>query len=158
MPRALAVASCVLMWSCHADVRPRRCNAYRTPRVVETNAIPKGEEKSAHAPWILGDCWACHLRPAPGEARTAGMQGRVIRPSNERCVSCHQELFAKPPRGHPSARAFCTSCHDPHVSRLKALLRDEDTTRACLDYAPPVREPAPRPKIARPGPCFRDAL
>ncbi|HET9752404.1 MAG TPA: cytochrome c3 family protein [Myxococcales bacterium] len=78
----------------------------------------------------------------------------MIRPVNDHCVACHGELFRAAPRGHPPRQSFCTSCHDPHASRQRALLLDEDTARACLDYPPPYREepiaatPAVPPTVA----------
>jgi predicted CXXCH cytochrome family protein len=109
-----------------------------------------GEEKSAHAPYSAGDCTACHLAAnAPdGRAEPAGFNPRVIRPVNDHCVSCHGELFRAAPRGHPPRQSFCTSCHDPHASRQRALLLEEDTARACLDYPPPYREES----VAAPAP------
>lgn len=143
---------CVLTWSCHADLRTQRCDPYRTPRIAGS-PVEKGKEKSAHAPWISGDCAVCHKPVQPHAALTAEEAARkmpVIGPVNEHCVSCHRELFRRPPKGHPPEQAFCASCHDPHASRQKSLLLDDDEGRACLDYPPPYPAKAepPRPKAA----------
>jgi predicted CXXCH cytochrome family protein len=136
--------------SCATDQRTQRCDPYRTPRIA-TGDVPAGKEKSAHAPWLAGDCWACHKPgPAvPGETPEEARQHmQILAPANDRCATCHGELFRKPPRGHPPAQAFCTSCHAPHNSKQRSLLRDEDTSHACLDYPPPFRELAGRKPAA----------
>lgn len=102
--------------------------------------VTAAQERSSHAPYSAGDCTACHVSDAPvagQSAEEARLHMRLIRPVNERCASCHRELFRAPPRNHPPELAACTSCHDPHNSRQRSLLRDDETTRACLDYAPP---------------------
>jgi predicted CXXCH cytochrome family protein len=152
---ALAFAACALVGaSCHADLA-RPCDPFRTPR-LQSPPLPKGEERSSHAPFILGDCSACHSAPANA---VDGMQGNprpgpAYAPVNENCVSCHGELFRAPPPRHPPQQSFCTTCHNPHNSRLRSLLLDDDRTRACLDYPPPYPEgPAPAPRKRRASPA-----
>lgn len=131
----------VAMSACHSDVRTNRCDPFRTPRIAGA-PVQKGAEKSAHAPYILGDCAVCHIAPTPAAGEPADQRpyALVVRPVNQHCVSCHRELFRMPPPNHPPEQAFCTSCHDPHASRQKSLLLDDDVGRACLDYPPPYPE------------------
>jgi predicted CXXCH cytochrome family protein len=158
LPRPRLLWSIVLaMTSCHADLLTRRCDPFRTPHTAGP-PVTKAEERSSHAPYSAGDCAACHnaWTAAPGESLEQAVQrAGIIVPVNENCASCHQELFRAPPPGHPPAQAYCTSCHAPHNSRLRSLLRDEDVTRACLDYPPPYPDKPvvlARRKIAGKGP------
>lgn len=95
-----------------------------------------------HAPYSAGDCGACHVRVTPpaGMEEETGLRWALVTPVNDHCVSCHHELFLRPPRGHPPKQAYCTSCHAGHSSRQRSLLLDDDVTRACLDYPPPYPE------------------
>ncbi|HUJ28465.1 MAG TPA: cytochrome c3 family protein [Myxococcales bacterium] len=139
--------------ACQTDMRAQRCDPFRTPRLAAGPPVPRSEEKSVHAPFASGDCWACHTPPVPKIGEVPG-QVRVIRPVNDHCVSCHREMFGRAPRGHPPEQAFCASCHNPHNSRERSLLLEEDQSRACLDYSPPFREkvaPAARPAAAAAG-------
>ena len=147
----LAVAAA----ACQTDMRAQRCDPYRTPRVAAAAPLPRAEEKSSHAPFAAGDCWACHVKepPKPGEPQEKARLRAVIRPVNDHCVSCHKEMFSRAPKGHPPEQAYCASCHDPHNSKQRSLLLDDDRDRACLDYPPPFREkaaPASRPAAAAP--------
>ncbi len=153
--RPALVVIAVAMSSCHAGVRTTPCDPYHTPHLAQP-LLAKSEARSAHAPYITGDCKVCHKNgePVPGEdEEQARVHLQTVRPVNEHCVSCHAELFRAPPRGHPPQQAFCASCHDPHASRQRKLLLEDDTSHACLEYPPPypvkVRQPVRGGSTAR---------
>ena len=132
--------------SCHQDLLARTCDPFHTPR-IPSGPIGAGEERSAHAPYSAGDCSACHAKRVAVEGESpeeAKLPGPALEPVNRQCVACHEELFKNPPVRHPTAQAFCVTCHNPHNSRGRSLLLDEDRTRGCLTYSPPVLEIAPR--------------
>lgn len=139
---SVALIGAVALCACRADLPARRCDPFRTPR-LEATPIPAAEVKSAHAPFSAGDCTACHA-PAPKAAEpSAGATlavGPAFKPVTDHCHSCHGDMFRAPPKGHPPEGAFCFSCHNPHTSRQKSLLLDEDVSRPCFTSPPPVRE------------------
>ncbi len=136
----------LLAASCHQALPTRTCDPFHTPR-LSSGPVPAGEERTSHAPYSAGDCSACHARRAALEGESpegAARPGPALEPVNRQCVLCHEELFRSPPVRHPTAQAFCVTCHNPHNSRGRSLLLDEDSTRPCLTYSPPVLESAPR--------------
>lgn len=85
--------------------------------------VPRSEAVSAHAPYDVGDCKACHTRSNvknPGPAQ---------RPIGAVCIGCHEEIEAlskptKVPRKfkHPGPKSACETCHNPHNAKKKSLL------------------------------------
>ncbi len=82
--------------------------------------IPKAEATSSHGPYEMGACDTCHQRRDPANP------GAALKVSNDLCYECHDEF-----RGtaavkmdktvHPSVKAACTTCHNPHNSKKKKL-------------------------------------
>ena len=156
MPHFLAALSLSIALlgaaSCHGELA-RPCDPFRTPR-LQSPPVPKEEERSSHAPYILGDCTVCHAphRPVAGESLAeAALPGLAYGPVNERCLDCHGELFRAPPKAHPPRQSYCTTCHNPHNSRQPSLLLDDDHTRPCSDGPPPYPDkPLASPRRKRP--------
>jgi predicted CXXCH cytochrome family protein len=154
MRSCLLLLVAALSVACIAGSRNTRCDPFRTPRVLGRGPVADAKARSSHAPYTAGDCGACHLphTAVPGEsAEQAKLPGKALTPVLDQCLSCHREMFRAPPKGHPSERSFCTSCHDPHSSRERSLLLAEDPARACYDHAPPQREDIPNPPPRRAG-------
>ncbi len=96
-----------------------------TPRAAGAEAnrlapIPKVEAVSSHGPFEMGACETCHQR------HDADNPGPALKISNDLCYECHDEFKGSAPvkmekSVHPTAKAPCTMCHNPHNSRKKRL-------------------------------------
>jgi predicted CXXCH cytochrome family protein len=129
--------------ACHSDLREGpACDPFHTPRQPGP-PVTREQERSAHAPFSAGDCAACHEPRASlagesdGDARRPGP---AFSPIHDHCLSCHDAQGRGLPGNHPPEQSFCITCHDPHSSRQRSLLLDEDVSRPCLTYSPPFRE------------------
>lgn len=81
--------------------------------------VKEGEAVSVHSPFGSGDCALCH------EGKDPKGPGKAIKPVNETCFVCHEDMQSAMTKGkyrHAAAEKDCTSCHNPHNSRLKQLL------------------------------------
>lgn len=80
----------------------------------------KAEEAvSVHSPFGTGDCDLCH------EGKDPKAPGKAIKPVNEVCFYCHEDLQSALTTGkyrHAAAEKDCTVCHNPHNAKLKQLL------------------------------------
>jgi len=73
-----------------------------------------------HAPVVSGDCLTCHSGHGSGEP--ALLSHKVA----DLCTGCHDAKappLVKAHRGLVPTGAGCVSCHDPHVSPRKGLVR-----------------------------------
>ena len=82
--------------------------------------IPKEEAVSSHSPYEMGACETCHQR------HDAANPGPALKVTNELCFECHDEFKGTAPvkmesAVHPTTKAACTTCHNPHNSRKKKL-------------------------------------
>ena len=82
--------------------------------------IPNAEAVSTHGPYEMGACETCHQR------HDAANPGPVVKISNELCFECHDEFKGAAPvkmesAVHPTTKAACTTCHNPHNARKKKL-------------------------------------
>lgn len=77
-----------------------------------------GRVASTHGPFESGECKLCH------ERSDRKNPGRPTRTGNGVCFDCHDEFKGTVARKmrHPSPKASCTGCHNPHNSRKKKLL------------------------------------
>ena len=77
--------------------------------------VPRAKEQSSHAPFLAGDCIACHQRndrKKPGKVRVA---------SPELCLGCHEQ--AGEMENHKElVTTSCVECHNPHNAVDKHLL------------------------------------
>lgn len=74
-----------------------------------------------HMPFESGDCMLCH------RAHTSRQGSLLAMPSTELCRSCHDLADAKVKRAHgpfTMERSRCESCHAPHGSVNKGLVKD----------------------------------
>lgn len=68
-----------------------------------------------HTPYKERACIKCHSTELPGTITIA---------QDEICFSCHENFQKKYPFIHgPVAGGFCTTCHAPHFSENKKLLK-----------------------------------
>jgi predicted CXXCH cytochrome family protein len=86
----------------------------------------QGDVVSTHSPYGSGECRVCHERSDRADP------GAAKRAANEICFDCHDEYYGTAARRmkHPAPKAACTSCHNPHNSTRKKLMRFKYTPRA----------------------------
>ena len=82
--------------------------------------IPNAEATSTHGPYEMGACETCHQR------HDAANPGPALKVTNDLCFECHDEFKGTSPvkmesAVHPTTKAACTTCHNPHNSRKKKL-------------------------------------
>lgn len=82
--------------------------------------IPNAEAASTHGPYEMGACETCHQR------HDAANPGPALKVTNDLCFECHDEFKGTAPvkmesAVHPTTKAACTTCHNPHNSRKKKL-------------------------------------
>lgn len=80
--------------------------------------LPESSAGWSHAPFVAGECGACH---ASNDQRAPGA---VAQRGDALCIGCHDDFAGgRARRGkHPAAKSSCTSCHNPHNGRDRALL------------------------------------
>lgn len=76
--------------------------------------------RSVHSPFETKDCGACHLDHGDEERLVLAGSGNAL---CERCHDLSGPGLLAAHRGISGPRASCLACHDPHSSRLTALLR-----------------------------------
>jgi predicted CXXCH cytochrome family protein len=100
-----------------------------TTRVVNLKPLPEGVKAgSTMAPMASGNCGVCHVSSDPKNPGPAKKKGNAL------CLTCHEEfteILARPVK-HSPASVACTNCHNPHNSREKKLLHEEQTAQ-CFD-------------------------
>lgn len=82
--------------------------------------VPRQDAVSTHGPYEMGACETCHQR------HDAANPGAALKVSNDLCFECHDEFKGSAPikmerSVHPTAKAACTGCHNPHNSKKKKL-------------------------------------
>ncbi|HET8538348.1 MAG TPA: cytochrome c3 family protein [Anaeromyxobacter sp.] len=82
--------------------------------------IPREQAISTHGPYEMGACETCHQR------HDAANPGPALKISNDLCYECHDEFKGSAPvkmekSFHPTVKADCTLCHNPHNAKKKRL-------------------------------------
>jgi predicted CXXCH cytochrome family protein len=114
------------------SLKPANCAVCHPPHASDHERLVRGE---LHQPLTLGKCSSCH---GGGEERSV-----VVENVEKRCRMCHpfeQVLQARGATIHePVSDGECLTCHDPHMSNERALLRqpEADTCGECHDVASP---------------------
>jgi predicted CXXCH cytochrome family protein len=96
----------------HHDVRGPKapCLSCHDPHrsASESLLVP-----NRHRPLAFGRCDPCHR-----------YDGKLHKPVGQLCLGCHAgEEFSRKVGHAPVKRGDCLACHDPHASRLPALLK-----------------------------------
>ena len=93
-------------------------------------------QTSVHRPFAQGDCVACH------DPHATSNRWVLVKDSQELCTNCHSEEGDLADHGHPfnvkprlkeryslrlteRGQLECVSCHEPHASATRHLLRTE---------------------------------
>ncbi len=101
-------------------------------------AEPVRPTGSIHRPVHERKCGECHERSpgasGAGNGQNGVFSGRVavlLKDPRELCVQCHPEVVSHPHLHAPVASRLCTSCHFPHASPHRKLLRKETVNNLC---------------------------
>jgi predicted CXXCH cytochrome family protein len=90
---------------------------YTADSLVATRWNIQRTEYFMHMPYLDKDCMKCHSRESYGDIRM---------PEPDLCYSCHTDFREEKEYLHgPVDLGFCTSCHEPHMSRQDKLLKEE---------------------------------
>jgi predicted CXXCH cytochrome family protein len=84
-----------------------------------------------HSPFANGQCLICHQKGADGQP----VSDAFVDAQPDMCYKCHDRKD-KGPVVHPAMeQADCTTCHSPHESTVRPLLKDtiENTCTMCHD-------------------------
>ncbi len=79
--------------------------------------IASGLARSEHAPFLAGECGACHRVEA-------GRPGPLVKTVPSLCLDCHDDFATRLPKGrtHGTPPVNCGACHTPHNSEKANLL------------------------------------
>lgn len=104
--------------------------AEKTCYSCHEEAATRFKRKIQHAPVAKQDCEACHVRHGFSNMLILKKEGKEL------CATCHTDfdsLVAKGAHVHPAvSEGLCATCHDPHASDLKGLMRVVDGDIACF--------------------------
>jgi predicted CXXCH cytochrome family protein len=113
-----------------AIVLSDRCDLKRAPNCDAAECHPRktGHRVISHPLYLENRCMECHIaRDSPQVALVTAKPATV-------CLRCHIEVKWNSDTGtlaHPPGEASCTTCHNPHESSVRNLLRSEDSLAAC---------------------------
>lgn len=97
--------------------------------------LPPSRFQSHHPPYVQRACRSCHDTEARMQVRDNYLDA---------CKGCHQRYFSEEVGHAPVSEGECTTCHLPHRSEQKALLRMEllDVCVDCHDEPEDLSEDA----------------
>jgi predicted CXXCH cytochrome family protein len=114
-----------------------------------------GKDKTVHNPVKEGMCTTCHLATkAEGKTKHPGnLTISLIQQGAELCSMCHEPKNKKRLVHAPIMAGDCTSCHNPHQSPHKGMLK-ESVPKLCFQCHPPtiVKQQVMHPPVAA-GDC-----
>jgi predicted CXXCH cytochrome family protein len=101
----------------------------------ERLTLPDDRFASVHPPFAERSCAVCH---------DAGQRMRVREDVQTACRTCHQRYFSEEVGHFPVSQGDCLTCHDPHRSRVSALLRQgvRETCTDCHESPEELSQPA----------------
>ena len=114
----------------HGKTKGKECASCHGSLAEEKNCMgchkfPSRDGMYIHGPIVRRGCFDCHRRD----------YGVLYTPDAELCKRCHYELvvWSDMPYQHgPFGAGSCVTCHDPHESSYKFLLRYEPKVKTCL--------------------------
>lgn len=97
-----------------------------------------GKGKAVHNPVKEGMCSTCHQAVQEQGAKTkhpGNLTISLVMQGADLCYMCHEQKNTKKTVHAPIMGGDCTSCHDPHQSRNKAMLKDS-VPKLCFQCHP----------------------
>ena len=119
-----------------AIVLPDKCDLNRAPNCDLPECHPKNTEQRTirHPLYLENRCLECHVTPQSPQSSAVRARPDSV------CQKCHTDVEWNAAEGHPAhppGKEFCVSCHNPHESRVRNLLRDEKHLAACTECHQP---------------------
>ncbi len=97
-------------------------------------------KKVLHKPFKMGACAICHEVDEHGKAIKVGKKYVLTkRTIEDLCYSCHKERYTKKYDHKPVKDGKCLSCHDPHQSDTKRLLKAPTVPLLCVSCHDPKK-------------------
>lgn len=97
-----------------------------------------GRAQSVHPPVKEGMCTACHLATAEAAKKTkhpGNLSITLIQEGADLCYQCHEPKNKKKTIHAPVMAGDCITCHDPHQSQNKGMLKQAGA-RLCFQCHP----------------------
>jgi predicted CXXCH cytochrome family protein len=95
-------------------VPPAGTQGFALRPVNDSSLAMRQNTYSYHQPYQEKNCTACH---------DISDVGSLVKDEPALCYACHQDFSVNSESLHgPVDAGFCSSCHDPHMSRDKTLL------------------------------------
>lgn len=106
------------------------------PNKYDGRVIAQSSTYTEHQPYIDEACFECHTDPS----------NMILENADSRmCMGCHDDIQERYAFMHGAVTGnACLMCHNPHISALPNLLRDDsaDMCKQCHDLDPENRSPA----------------
>ncbi len=101
----------------------------KTCTTSECHPMPsKNDGAIAHVPFLEEWCDRCH------SDHTGSKPGLISLPEPDLCLACHTNIETEEGQlAHPDGQTNCTSCHNPHRSDVRHLLRDDNHLLGCVE-------------------------
>lgn len=106
---------------------PSRSAAQTEGCVSQTCHASMGKDKTVHSPVKEGMCTACHTVADDPQKKTKHPGNLIItlvQQGADLCGMCHEPKGNKKVVHAPIQGGDCTSCHNPHQSQHKGMLKD----------------------------------
>lgn len=100
----------------------------KTCTTSECHAMPSATDGAvAHTPFLEEQCDRCHTDHSGAE------KGLLKAAEPALCLECHKDVEMKGDvTGHATNGESCTTCHNPHRSEVRHLLRTDEMRLGCV--------------------------
>lgn len=121
---------------------PVEMQQHESMTAPDSSIVIQRNSYAYHQPYQRKQCVACHNENAVGS---------LVRQEPELCYSCHENFNTQFASLHgPVDAGFCSSCHDPHMSREKYLLKTAGNALCTICHlAEEVRQPPEHADIGK---------
>ena len=121
-----ALLLCIFCFPRHGIAQTSTGNAAES--CVNTKChVTMGNDKAVHNPVKEGMCTTCHqaaVDPLKKAKHPGNLVITLVQPVADLCAMCHEPKNKKKIVHAPIQGGDCTSCHDPHQSPNKGMLKD----------------------------------
>lgn len=147
IPPTRGVAAGTPFVSVHEPVARRRCSACHDGAADQSLAKPWTEKCASchqdivrhreymHGPVGAMACKQCHLPHA------SALPSLLRQRDPDLCTVCHGDTLSRQPPFHDDPNRACTTCHDPHGSDFRYLLKSDSEWRSYLSTTAPASQP-----------------
>lgn len=142
----VAVGACMTCHKAHSSENPKllMADANALCKTCHADTGQPGEGVHVHKALDNG-CVNCH------DPHASDHKFQMVAASPQLCLSCHGEQFKQMTAGNAvvhgaiTQEGGCTSCHEPHASRLPGLQRAREPETCLKCHSEPIKDDAGRP-------------